>query len=179
MPPPELPRAEAWFEDLYRSHHGAVLAYARRRVNDPDDVVAEVFAAAWRSRDRVPSPALPWLYRTASNHVLHAYRSQGRRDRLSRRAAELDAVAADHADGVATRLDAAHRVEAALARLSDADRELLRLLAWDDLGQDRIAFVLGCSTATLRVRLRRARIRFAAHLSELDAAHPTSQEIRS
>jgi RNA polymerase sigma-70 factor (ECF subfamily) len=40
-----------------------VLAYAVRRVprDEADDVVAEVFAAAWRHRASVPDPALPWL----------------------------------------------------------------------------------------------------------------------
>jgi RNA polymerase sigma-70 factor, ECF subfamily len=167
--PRESLRDEVWFDDLYRANHGAVLAYARRRVNDPDDVVAEVFATAWRSRDRVPAPPLPWLYRTAGNHILHAYRAQGRRERLSVRAAELDTVAPDPADTVAARLDTSRRVEGALERLSAADRELLRLHAWEDLAHEQLAYVLGCSTATLRVRLRRARVRFAAHLDDLDA----------
>ncbi|WP_375502845.1 RNA polymerase sigma factor [uncultured Jatrophihabitans sp.] len=115
-------RDEVWFEQLYRTHHGAVLAYARRRVADADDVVAEVFSAAWRSRDRVPEPPLPWLYRTAANHVLHAHRARGRRDRLSVRATQLDtsASATDPADGVVARLDTSRRVESAFDRLSTA-----------------------------------------------------------
>ncbi len=168
MPQRERLPDEAWFEDLYRTQHGAVLAYARRRVADPDDVVAEVFSAAWRSRDRLPDPPLPWLYRTASNHILHAHRAEGRRERLAVRAAAIVAPAADLADGVAVRLDASRQVERALQRLSVTDRELLRLRVWEDLPYEQIAYVLGCSTPTLRVRLRRARARFAEHLQDLD-----------
>ena len=58
----------AWFEDLYRTHHPAVLRYAVRRVgpDDADDVVSEVFATAWRRRTAVGEPPLPWLYRAAA-----------------------------------------------------------------------------------------------------------------
>lgn len=170
-------RDERWFEDLYRSHHGAVLTYARRRVDDPDDIVAEVFSTAWRSRDRIPDPALPWLYRTASNHLLHAYRAQGRRARLSERAADSVTTAPDLADTVAARMDTSTRVRQALDRLSPDDRELLRLLAWEELAREQVAYILGCSSTTLRVRLRRARVRFAAHLDDLDAT-PDDQAMR-
>src|SRR6476646_7546425 len=36
-----------WFEALFREHHGAVRAYARRRGVDVHEVVSEVFSAAW------------------------------------------------------------------------------------------------------------------------------------
>jgi len=52
-------RDEAWFDALYRCWHGAVLAYARRRVAEPDDLVSEVFTAPWRYRNRVTDPPLP------------------------------------------------------------------------------------------------------------------------
>ncbi len=161
-------RDEAWFEAVYRAHHGALLAYARRRVDDPDDVVSEVFSTAWRSRDRVPDPPLPWLYRTASNYVLHARRADGRRARLHIRASVLATAAPDHAEAVAGRVDTTNRVIGALDCLSAGDRELLRLVAWEELPHEQIAYVLGCSTTALRVRLHRARRRFAAHLDELD-----------
>jgi RNA polymerase sigma-70 factor, ECF subfamily len=46
-------------ERLFRDHARDVLAYARRRT-DPataEEVVAEVFAVAWRRLDRVPREA--------------------------------------------------------------------------------------------------------------------------
>ncbi len=62
------------------THHLAVLKYARRRVPDvADEVVAEVFATAWRQRSTVPDPPLPWLYATARHEVLHQRRSHARR----------------------------------------------------------------------------------------------------
>jgi RNA polymerase sigma-70 factor (ECF subfamily) len=50
-------------------------------------------------------------------------------------------------------------VLAALARLGDADRELLTLVAWHGLSPREAARVVGCSAATYFVRLHRARRR--------------------
>lgn len=168
-------RDALWFEELFRTHHAAVLAYARRRVDDADDVVAEVFATAWRSREDVPDAALPWLYRTAANHLMHAYRAKARRARLDQRAAQPAVTQPDPVDAIDARLDASRRVQAALKRLSPADRELLTLLAWEELDRQEIARVVGCSVPTLRVRLRRARVRFAAHLDDL--GRPTRDDV--
>jgi RNA polymerase sigma-70 factor (ECF subfamily) len=54
---------------------------------------------------------------------------------------------------------------AALARLSEADRELLLLIAWDGLSPAEAAAVLGVKPATARVRLLRARRRLTQALS--------------
>jgi RNA polymerase sigma-70 factor (ECF subfamily) len=53
------------------------------------------------------------------------------------------------------------RVRVALARLSVRDQEILLLVAWDGLDRAGIARVLGCSNAVVRLRLHRARQRFA------------------
>ena len=63
---------------------------------------------------------------------------------------------------VATAVD----VERVLQLLRPSDRELLMLSAWDDLDAAAIGAVVGCSTATARVRLHRARRRFAHHLQQ-------------
>lgn len=160
-------RDRAWLESLFAQHHAAVLAYARRRVpaDDVDDVLAEVFSSAWQHRDRVPDPALPWLYRTASHHVLHSWRTRSRRDRLAVRLLAQPAEAVvDHADRVADQLDQDARVHRALARLSVRDAEVLRLATWEQLPTDALAYVLGCTPTAAKVRLHRARRRFAQAL---------------
>lgn len=149
-------RDEGWFEDLYREHHGAVLNYARRRGVDPDDLVSEVFATAWRSRDRVPDSPLPWLLRTARNHLLHETRTMARRARLDGRIRPYAENERDHADAVAERADAQMLITLALARLSAADQEVLRLAAWEQLDNAGLAYVLECSEVAARVRLHRA-----------------------
>jgi RNA polymerase sigma-70 factor, ECF subfamily len=48
--------------------------------------------------------------------------------------------------------------------LSESDREILRLVTWEGLDAAAAASVIGCSPATFRVRLHRARRRLAASL---------------
>ena len=52
-----------------------------------------------------------------------------------------------------------------MARLSSGDRELLTLAGWEGLSPNQIAEVLGCRVGTVRVRLHRARKRFARELA--------------
>jgi RNA polymerase sigma factor (sigma-70 family) len=157
-------RFERWFADLYRTNHGAVLAYARRRVDDADDVVSEVFTSAWRARGNVPDPALTWLLRTASNHIMHVYRSGARRQHL---AARLERHAeTPPTDPASTK--ASPMIIAALNNLTAGDQELLRLSAWEELTTSEIAYVLTCSSGTARVRLHRARTRLATQLRKLE-----------
>ena len=48
-------------------------------------------------------------------------------------------------------------VAAALATLSERDREAVMLVAWDGLEHQLAASVMGCSTGAFTVRLHRAR----------------------
>ena len=57
-----------------------------------------------------------------------------------------------------------------MARLSDDDRELLRLVAWEGLARDEIALVLRVPRATVRVRLHRARRRLQLLMTQLEDA---------
>ena len=145
------------FEAVFEAHHADVLAFARRRVDGrgaADDVVAETFAVAWRRRDALPDPALPWLYGVARRVIANHRRSEDRRARLGERlASQPQAGTSDPAALVGGR----ERVLAAFARLTEPQREVLRLVAWDGLDTKSAARVLGCSPAAFRVRLHRAR----------------------
>jgi RNA polymerase sigma-70 factor (ECF subfamily) len=165
-PSPGRPyRDRQWFEQLFREHHLQVLAYARRRVGaEADDVVSDVFATAWQRRDAVPDDPLPWLYRTAANHILHALRGSARRARTAAALVATEAQGADFAAG-ADEKDLILRV---LHDLSQRDQEVLRLWAWEQLAPGQIAAVLGCSSTTARVRLHRAQRRLRARLDVAD-----------
>jgi RNA polymerase sigma-70 factor, ECF subfamily len=62
----------------------------------------------------------------------------------------------------------------ALARLSESDRELLLLIAWDGLSAAEAAAVLAIKPATARVRLLRARRRLTQALSR-ERSDPTTR----
>jgi RNA polymerase sigma factor (sigma-70 family) len=163
-----MTEAERRFRAIYERCYAPILAYALRRIGSDHahDVVAEVFLAAWRHLDRVPEDPLPWLYRLTSNALANQRRAMGRRARLQQRARAVLApggpAAADHAD----RLGERDRVEAALQQLSPGDREALRLVAWEDLDIAGAAAAMGCSPATMKVRLHRARRRLARLLGD-------------
>ncbi len=147
---------------LFLTHAPAVLSYARRRSDAAvaDDVVSEVFLAAWRRLDDVPEDPLPWLLACA-RRILANQRRVGRRQRSlqDRLASEASRLTQGDAPGPDPRL------LAALDSLQASDRELLLLTAWEDLSIDRAASVLGCSRGTCAVRLHRARRRLAAALA--------------
>jgi RNA polymerase sigma-70 factor (ECF subfamily) len=65
-----------------------------------------------------------------------------------------------------------------LAELSPADQEVLRLIEWDGLDVAEAARVLRCTRTALKVRLHRARRRFAQRLLATDE-HCTSAARRT
>ncbi len=105
---------------------------------------------------------LPWLYRAAHFAVANQRRTLARRGRLDDRARLQTggADALDHSDRVAADLELA----AAFRALSEADREVLRLAAWEGLGPAEIGVVVGCSAIAAKARLRRARQRLSRRL---------------
>lgn len=153
---------EARFNALFSRHYPAVFGYAARRVgrDEAGDATAEVFTVAWRRLDRVPPEpgALPWLYGVARRVLANHERAANRRLRLQAKAA-VAAATATPGPGTGS-LD----VEAALTRLGRADREVLRLAAWEELAPAEIATAVGCSPNAAAVRLHRARQRLAEEM---------------
>jgi RNA polymerase sigma factor (sigma-70 family) len=159
---------EQWFVELYERTYASVLRYARRRVDDDvaRDVAAETFLVAWRRLDGIPAEPLPWLYGVARGIVANELGRARRQGRTARRiAASLPKVPADQS----TRVGEVELVAAALATLSDRDREVISLVAWDGLEPQAAAQVLGCSAGTFAVRLHRARRRLELALANQGA----------
>lgn len=158
---------------LYERHARPVHRYLSRRVGAAaaDDLLGEVFVAAVEARLRVrPHPsgsALPWLYGIAANVLRSARR------RVGGLVPHDTAVPAVDWDAVDARLDAAARrteLRAALATLTDAERDLLLLVAWEGLTPAEAGEVLGLTAVAARSRLHRARTRAQAALDDLASA---------
>jgi RNA polymerase sigma factor (sigma-70 family) len=185
MPPVDDPAADSTrdiyrdrFERCFRDHYAQLLAFSMRRVSGreiAEDVVADSFAVAWRRRDRIPDPALPWLYAIAAHVVANQRRSNRRRRDLDTRLAHEIAVVASRSDP-AESLDRRDAFSAAFALLAESEREVLRLIAWEGLDTRDAAQVFGCSPGAFRVRLHRARRKLAR---QLEAAERTPREGRS
>lgn len=159
------------FEQLYTAYRAPVLGYALRRTDNTDDaadVLAETFLAAWRRLDQVPSgpQARLWLYGTARRVLANHYRGQRRRLALADRL-RADLAVSFRPPGYGGEQE---EIAAAFRRMPEADRELLALAGWEGLDPGQIAVVLGCSRNAARIRLHRARRRFAAELDWVAAS---------
>ncbi|MFI9802786.1 RNA polymerase sigma factor [Streptomyces sp. NPDC052301] len=164
------------FAAAYREHYWAVSRYVARRLqgrpDEVEEVVAEVFTVAWRRRADLPATPLPWLYGVARNCLANAVRGYGRRRRLVDRIGNDDTAHGRHIVASPEAEAPGAWVHEALDRLSPADREVLRLAAWEELGADEIAVALGCGSRAAAMRLHRARGRLRAEIDRMRALVP-------
>jgi RNA polymerase sigma-70 factor, ECF subfamily len=148
------------FEEIYAEHEQAVRAYVRRRAPEPvvDDVVSDTFLVCLRKIDRVPAEPLPWLYAVARKTLANERRRRARVAPVRELPTAEPAPAGDST------------LAAAFNALSERDREVLRLVAWEGLPLADAATVLGCSAVACRVRYHRAKSRLAARLAAASAS---------
>jgi RNA polymerase sigma-70 factor (ECF subfamily) len=180
----EASRAEPdRFASLFDRHAPYIHRYLARRVGRQaaDDLVAETFLVAFRKRtgyDPRYHDARPWLYGIATNLIGQHRREEARQLRL-RQATGPAPVQHDHAERAA--LDAtAQSVRAllaqALAQLAPPDRNVLLLIAWEQLSYEEVARALDIPVGTVRSRLHRARTKIREALAGTPAA-ATYEEI--
>jgi RNA polymerase sigma-70 factor, ECF subfamily len=158
-------RAER-FEAAYRELYEPICGYVLRRVRDPEDaaeIIAETFATLWRRFDRCPkgTELRPWLFGVARRVIANQRRGQRRRSALSDRLAQNFDQSTFQTVGTPEDTSTLAR---AFASLSDSDRELLSLVAWEGLTREELAIALGTSRAVVRLRLHRASRRLRAAL---------------
>lgn len=152
------------FSTIFDRHAPHIHRYLARRLGVPaaDDLLAETFLAAFRRRDRFDTThpdARPWLYGIATRIVGQHRRNEEREYRL--REAYVPATSeASHANRVATAVAAQslrRPLLEALAGLSAGDRDVLLLIAWEELRYEEVAAALSIPVGTVRSRLNRAR----------------------
>ena len=147
------------FERCFERNYGDVARFCARRAatdEDAEDAATEVFAIAWRRRDRLPGPPEDrlWLFGIARRVLANAARAERRRQRLMERLKREPEAGHVEPAGLAQ----------ALAALGATDRELLLLTGWEGLTPAEIARVLNRPSALVSRRLYRARRRLADEL---------------
>ncbi len=168
-------RDEDWFTSLYHDNYRNLLAYARRRVHEDaaDEVVADTFLVAWRRRDEIPEGfEQAWLFGVARNTILTANRSARRRNALNGKLCSVSRppVWTDGCEDVSDRIDA---MMPALRSLREEDREILMLVAWEELSHAEIGQTMGISPNAVAIRVHRARKRLADRIDSITANRET------
>ena len=160
------------FMKVVDRHAAAVGSYLARRAgrDAAEDLLGEVWVAAFESRrsyDQSYADARPWLYGVALNRLRHYWRSRPAEDPVP----DLTGLANgwDPWSAVDFAVDTRAVLRTALTRLKPDEREVLRLVAWEDLTAADAARALGMPAGTARRLLHQARtaLRNAPEVSAL------------
>jgi RNA polymerase sigma-70 factor (ECF subfamily) len=175
------------FTLIIERHATSIFRYLVSRVDrsTSEDLLADVFAAAFQARNRYDTRyenALPWLLGIATNVIRHHRRSEVRHASMVRRVTQLHRrtnETSEAIDAVATTAeldDEMQCVRRALAGLNDRHRQVLVLSAGLGLSYEDIAQTLGIRIGTVRSRLSRARRRLR-ELLEADGQYVGKGEL--
>lgn len=160
-------RRVASFEAVAAEVYEPLQRYLRRRVarHEVDELLNDVLLTIWRRLDDVPEGSvLPWCYGVARRTLANHRRGDARRLRLVQRLVAVSPPAAAHPWTEAADV----QLQAALDRLPERDRELIRLWAWEHLEPREIAVVLGETPNAVTVRLGRIRRRLQREMARQD-----------
>ena len=179
----------AAFDQLFELHRKSLKKLVSLRMDarlqtrlDPSDIVQETQMVAFRRfRDylkRRPMPFRLWIRKTAQQQVCDAQRTHIERRRRSvlREEAGLSRSSRLVARGLLSAHSSPHeklqrreqerRVAAAVAELSDADREIVVMRNVEGLSFEEIAPILDMQPAAIRQRYGRALIKLRAKLKD-------------
>lgn len=159
--------------EIYDRWSPLVHTYAMRalgRREDAEDVVQQVFVAAWASRATLtPSPkALPaWLLGIARHKVADR---RGERAREARSVAAAVAAAPPESEDASPDLLDRLALRQALDTLPDPRGSILQLAYWEDLTHPQIAERLDLPLGTVKSHVRRGLVQLHDLLEEVRRA---------
>ena len=159
---------------LFTQYHESLVRMLYRRTGDrerAEEIAQEVFARATVAPPRNPRP---WLFAVALNLVREEGRTAVRRGRLLELYRDDAPRAAPAPDEEFDRGERVAQVRAALATLTERDREALLLKA-EGFNYDEIAATLGLARGAIGTTLSRARKRLVeAYRAEEEQRHAAS-----
>lgn len=155
-------RDKSAFQALFERHADRVFRFAMsivRNAHLAEEVMQETMIAVWRSARRFEgrSKASTWILGIARNLAHNLLRKEKRGDRMP----EIKTTVPDPADGAEREV----RVQRAMEALTDAQREVLHLVYYEELGVREAAAVLGIPEGTVKSRMFHARKTLAKELT--------------
>jgi RNA polymerase sigma-70 factor, ECF subfamily len=162
------------FGIVFDRHFATIHRYLERRVgrDAAEELSGEVFRIAFEQRRRfrpVHESALPWLYGLATNLLLKRWRGDARAARALARLQAASRNGDGELEAAEDRLSAAAartRLLEALTALAPGDRDVVVLVAWEELTYEEVAAALDIPVGTVRSRLNRARRTFRELLAD-------------
>ena len=164
LPPPT--RAARAFEEIYQAEFDVVTSYFARRTADPQtaaDLTADTFVAAitsFATFDPTRGTARGWVLGIARRVFAQHCEAVTRGNNVVARIHGRRSLDTDEITDLVTRIDAeraGRELIAAMAALSDTDREVIELVDLVGMAPKDAAKVLGMSSGALRIRLFRVR----------------------
>ena len=156
----------AAFEAIYEAFRPRLFSFLAR-LSRRRDVAEDLLEETWlrlvtKASDLADDTRLgPWLFTVARNLFASWCRHRALDDERILDRAWSWPDARESPFEAAARGETERRLEAALARLPSRDREVLLLVAGEELSPSEAASVLGLSPEAVRKRLQRARARLA------------------
>jgi RNA polymerase sigma-70 factor (ECF subfamily) len=171
----QLGEADA-FNELVGRHQDRVYAAVTRfcgNAEDAADVVQRAFINAYRKIAEFKGDAAfsTWIYRIAFNQAI-SYRRENRRTSVSIHGKEDDGLIAEPVDERAPgesmeSAETQRKVQQALERLEEGDRQIIILKDLQGQSYDEIAAILQVPKGTVRSRLHRARMELKEKLKPI------------
>lgn len=152
---------KAAFAELFRHFAPRVKSYLIRLGGDrgrAEEVMQETFVAVWTraaTYDPAKASAATWIFTIARNRRIDAFRRE-RRPEFDPNDPAFVPQQEPEGEDVVTARERSESLEAALAELSEEQREVLRLSFFEDHSHDVIAEKLGLPVGTVKSRIRLA-----------------------
>lgn len=141
---------QAWYD----RHGPALLLFARqltRSLAEAEDAMHDGFVRFWKRRHAVDDPTA-YLYRAVRHAALDRHRSDGRREQRELRLAGIQQPTTPEPWRDAARDETEQHLRDAIARLPEAQRELVVMKVWGGLTFDQIAQATDTPRSTTAAR---------------------------
>ena len=153
--------SESAFEELYDRLSPQVFGLVRRILKDQaqsEEVVQEVFVEAWQQATRYDAArgkAITWMLTLAHRRAVDRVRaSQASKDRDLREGTKAFQTSYDDVEETTIQRDESRRVNRALERLSDGQREAIQLAYFGGYTHLEVAELLQIPVGTAKSRIR-------------------------